>query len=39
VHDPALAAEFAALVEEHEAERFSAAETLVLRPGDLSLSA
>jgi sugar efflux transporter for intercellular exchange len=39
VHDAALAAEFAALVEAHEAERFSAAETLVLRPGDLSLSA
>jgi hypothetical protein len=39
VHDPALAAEFASLVEAHEADRFSAADTLVLRPGDLSLSA
>ena len=39
VHDPALAAEFAAFVDAHEADRFSAADTLVLRPGELSLSA
>lgn len=39
VDDPELAAEFAALVEEHESERFAAADTLILRPGDLRLSA
>jgi len=39
VDDPALAAELAALVEGFEADRLSAADTLVLRPGDLSLSA
>lgn len=35
--DPELAAEFAALVEEHELERLSAADTLVLRPAELRL--
>jgi hypothetical protein len=39
VDDPELAAEFALLVEEHESERFAAADTLILRPGDLRLSA
>jgi hypothetical protein len=39
VDDPELAAEFAALVEVHESERFSAADTLILRPGDLRLNA
>lgn len=38
VDDPRLAAEFAALVEEHESERFAAADTLILRPSDLRLS-
>jgi uncharacterized protein with PQ loop repeat len=38
VEDPELAAEFAALVEVHESERFAAADTLILRPGDLRLS-
>ncbi|HEX7084107.1 MAG TPA: SemiSWEET family transporter [Gaiellaceae bacterium] len=37
VDDPELAAEFAALVSEHEADRFAAAETLVLPPGDVRL--
>jgi uncharacterized protein with PQ loop repeat len=32
VHDPELAAEFRLLVAEHEAERLSTADTLVLRP-------
>jgi hypothetical protein len=39
VEDPRLAAQFAALVEEHESERFAAADTLILRPADLRLSA
>lgn len=38
VDDPELAAEFAALVEEHESERFSTADTLILRPADLRLN-
>ncbi len=36
--DPNLAAEFEALVEEQRFERFAAADTLILRPGDLRLS-
>lgn len=39
VDDPKLAAEFAALVEVHESERFAAADTLILRPSELRLSA
>ena len=39
VDDPELAAEFTALVEEQKFERFAAADTLILRPGDLRISA
>jgi hypothetical protein len=35
VDDPKLAAEFAALVAAHEAERFAAADTVVIRRGEL----